>query len=95
MSEKLDKVSQDDLKSILRQFISEIFLPSSGLDSFDDSDSFMEKGIIDSTGVLELLEFIEEKFDIQVEDEEVVPENLDSLNNLTSFINRKLQHAGP
>ena len=53
----------------------------------------MEKGIIDSTGVLELLEFIEERFQITVEDEEVIPKNLDSLNNLTSFVTGKLTHA--
>jgi len=54
----------------------------------------MEKGIIDSTGVLELLEFIEDRFNIRVEDEEVVPDNLDSLIKLTSFIERKLADAG-
>ena len=56
-------------------FIDESFLPSSGLDSFEDSDSFMGRGIVDSTGVLELLEFIEDSFDIKVEDEEVIPDN--------------------
>lgn len=54
----------------------------------------MEKGIIDSTGVLELLEYIEEKFHIKVEDEEVIPDNLDSLDKLTSYIDRKLNDAG-
>jgi acyl carrier protein len=53
----------------------------------------MEKGIIDSTGVLELLGFIEEEFRIKVEDGEVFPENLDSLQKLTQFIQRKLAHA--
>lgn len=91
---KTNKITRDDIKPILREFITESFLPSSGVDSFDDEDSFMEKGIIDSTGVLELLEFIEERFEIKVEDEEVVPENLDSLRRLTSFIDRKLGNAG-
>ena len=79
-----------DTKTKLRNFITETFLPSSGLDAFADEDSFMETGIIDSTGVLELLEFIEESFQIQVEDEEVVPDNLDSLIKLSSFIERKI-----
>ena len=58
----------NEVKDTIRGFIEEKFLAFSGLSSFDDSDSFMEKGIIDSTGVLELLEFIEEKFNIKVED---------------------------
>jgi len=92
--EKMNKVGQGDVMTILKEYITESFLPSSGLDAFEDNDSFMEKGIIDSTGILELLEFIEERFDIQVEDEEVVPDNLDSLIKLDSYINRKLGHAG-
>lgn len=95
MSERTSQASEEDVKIILRNFISGSFLPSAGLDSFNDSDSFMERGIVDSTGVLELLEFIEDKFQIQVDDEEIIPENLDSLNNLISFIKRKLSHAGP
>jgi len=91
---KVNKSSQNDIKVILRNFVTESFLHSAGLDSFKDEDSFMEKGIIDSTGVLELLEFIEDRFNIRVEDEEVVPDNLDSLIKLTSFIERKLADAG-
>lgn len=54
-----------------------------------DSDSLLDKGIIDSTGVLELVGHIEESHKIQVEDEELVPENLDSVNNLIKYIERK------
>jgi len=85
---------QMDVKSVLKKFVTKNFLVSAAVDSFDDADSFLEKGIIDSTGVLELLEFIEETFRIRVEDEEVIPANLDSLNNLTSFIRKKLDNAG-
>jgi acyl carrier protein len=90
-----DLITEQEIKSALRNFITESFLPSAGLESFVDDDSFMETGIIDSTGVLELLEFIEEAFTIKIEDEEVIPANLDSLNNLSSFIQRKKAHAGP
>jgi acyl carrier protein len=90
-----DLITEQEIKSALRNFIAESFLPSAGLESFVDDDSFMETGIIDSTGVLELLEFIEEAFTIKIEDEEVIPANLDSLNNLSSFIQRKKAHAGP
>jgi acyl carrier protein len=83
-----------EIKTTLRDFITETFLPSSGLDAFADTDSFMEKGIIDSTGVLELLEFIEETFSIQVEDEEVIPDYLDSLTRLAAFIQWKKADAG-
>ena len=70
------------------------FMASSGLDAFDEADSFMEKAIIDSTGILELIGFIEESFDIKVEDEEIVPDNLDSLRNVVHYIQRKLRNAG-
>ena len=90
---KMEEEGQISVKDVLRKFITENFLASAGLDTFDDDDSFMEKGIVDSTGVLELLEFVEEQFDIRVEDEEVIPDNLDSLNKLTSFVNRKAGHA--
>lgn len=86
---------KNEIEKALRKFITERFLPFTVLDSFLETDSFLEKGIIDSTGILELLEFIEEKFEIRVEDEEVVPANLDSLVKLTHFIGRKLDHAGP
>lgn len=88
----VDKESKKDLstiKSSLRTYITDSLLPASGIESFEDGDSFLGKGIIDSTGILELLEFIEGKFQIHVEDEEVVPDNLDSLDKLSSFIHKK------
>ncbi len=94
MTENINHKATDDMEEVLRNFIVENFLPSAGLDAFDNDDSFMEKGIIDSTGILELLEFIEETFSIRVEDKEVIPDNLDSLNKLKSFIKRKTGNAG-
>jgi acyl carrier protein len=94
MNENTSKVPQEGIGQKLRAFITSNFLPQSGLESFLDTDSFMEKGIIDSTGVLELLEFIEGEFAIKVEDEEVIPDNLDSLQKLTFFIKEKSGHAG-
>ncbi len=58
------------------------------------SDSFLQKGIIDSTGVLELVTHIEETYGFKVEDEELVPENLDSIAGVTAYIERKLQAKG-
>jgi acyl carrier protein len=91
---KIQQITEKNIKAVLKNFISDNFLPSSGFDTFDENDSFMEKGIIDSTGVLELIGFIEERFKIRVEDEEIIPENLDSLSNLIIFIKRKLNNAG-
>lgn len=94
MMDRTIKEIQNDIKVVLRKFIAENFLPSSGLDAFEDDASFMEEGIIDSTGVLELLEYIEDKFNITIEDEEIIPDNLDSLNKMISFIEGKLGYAG-
>jgi len=58
-------------------------------DDLGDEDSFLDHGILDSTGVLELVTFLEETFDIIIEDEELVPENLDSVTNLVAFIQLK------
>ncbi|HXC66877.1 MAG TPA: acyl carrier protein [Nitrospiraceae bacterium] len=55
-----------------------------------NDDSFLESGIIDSTGVLELVRFLEATFGIKVADEELVPDNLDSLNKIVAFLQAKL-----
>jgi acyl carrier protein len=76
-------------KDVLRSFIIETFPAASlGVD-LDDSTSFLDTGIIDSTGVLELVDFLEERFGITVEDSELVPENLDSINNLSRYLSSK------
>ena len=59
--------------------------------SFDSDDSFLDKRIIDSTGVLELVMFIENSFGVKVEDDEIIPENLDSLNRLENYIKKKVK----
>ena len=78
------------LKEEIRGFIRENFLfENGGGGSLGDADSLLEKGIIDSTGILELVTFVEETYGIQVEDDELIPENLDSIENLAAFIRRK------
>jgi acyl carrier protein len=57
--------------------------------SLRDEDSLLDKGIIDSTGVIELIGFLEETFGIKVEDAEMIPENLDSIARMTAFVQRK------
>ena len=82
-----------DIKRKLNFFIRDKFLLGNKDNILNDNDSFLEKGIIDSTGVLELVNFVEETFDIKVEDEELIPDNLDSLDKLTNFITKKIKHA--
>jgi acyl carrier protein len=59
------------------------------------SDSLLESGVLDSTGVLELVAFLEQTFRIEVANEDLVPENLDSISNVASFVERKLQGSTP
>lgn len=77
----------------LRQFVKENFLFGRDAD-FSGDDSFLEMGIIDSTGVLELVTHLESEYQITIEDEELVPENLDSINGLLRFVEGKREHAG-
>ena len=77
------------LREQIRNFILENFLLENPEDLVDD-ESMLEKGIIDSTGVLELVGFIESTFEIKVEDEELIPENLDSIKNIVGYLERKL-----
>ena len=73
----------------LRQYVIDNFLFGQGGSELKNDDSFMERGIIDSTGVLELVAFLEEKFQVKVEDEDLIPANLDSINNLLLYLKKK------
>jgi acyl carrier protein len=78
-----------DMKKIIRQYILENLLFTEDESVLQDSDSFLDGGIIDSTGVMEIILFIEETFGIKVDDDEMIPANLDSIDNLSAFIMRK------
>ena len=78
-----------NIETEIRKFIVENFILE-GDDHLGDEDSLLEKGIIDSTGVLELVAFIEETYQFKIQDEELVPENLDSIINISKFIQNKL-----
>ena len=79
-------------KQAIREFIIENFLfgEANGL---EEETSFLENGIIDSTGILELVTYLEETFGIEVEDEELVPENLDSIANVVKYLTAKQASA--
>ena len=78
-----------EIKDRIRAFIVENFLFGKD-DELKDDSSFLDEGIIDSTGILELVSFLEEEFSISVEDEELVPENLDCIQNVVAYLGRKL-----
>lgn len=78
----------------IKSFIVSNFLFGQEGDGIDPEQSFLESGIIDSTGLLELVAFVEQKYGISIGDRELVPENLDSLQNISRFVARKLDTVG-
>jgi acyl carrier protein len=76
------------LNQEIRHFIVENFLFGQPLE-FSDQDSFLQKNIIDSTGVVELICFLEQAYGIEMEDQELIPDNLDSIDSLCRFIEHK------
>jgi acyl carrier protein len=78
------------IKEKLVQFVNDYFIKESGK-VIDDDTLFLENEIIDSTGVLELVAFIEETFEIRVEDEEIISENFNSINRLVNYLQSKVE----
>jgi len=76
-------------KAELRNFISNNFMYGSKPEDLGDDTSLLESGIIDSTGILEIIDFLEETFDFSIENDEVTPDNLDSINRIYDFILKK------
>ena len=81
----------ENIKQEIRKYIVDSFLFGDNGTSFTDDDSFMENAILDSTGILDIILFIEEKYGIKVEDDETLPENLDSLNNLEKLLKDSIE----
>jgi acyl carrier protein len=77
-----------DIERVVRSFIQENLLYGKAV-TFSDDDSFLGSGVMDSTAVLELVLFVEEQYGINVEDDELVPENLDSVNRVASYVRTK------
>jgi acyl carrier protein len=75
-----------DVRDRVRRFIQDSFL----VDDFSDADSFLTTGIIDSLGVMQLVTFVEAEFGIRVADQDLVPENFDSVERVSAFVERKL-----
>ena len=81
-------MSDDAIKQRLREFVAKNFYMADPT-SFDDRSSFLDRGIIDSTGVLELVSFVEGEYGLSVADEDIVPANFDSIDALAAFVARK------
>lgn len=79
----------DQLRSQLRDFIVANFLFGDVSRTPGDSESLLTSGVVDSTGVLELVDFLQDDLGVTVADHETVPANLDSIENLTQFVLRK------
>jgi acyl carrier protein len=78
-----------EIKQTVRDFItSNFYVPDPA--ALDDKTSLLDRGIIDSTGVLEVIGFLEDTFEITVEDSEMLPENLDSVERIVGYVSRKL-----
>ena len=81
-------VSTIDIKDRIRQFVTTTFyVPDPA--QVTDTTSFLDTGIVDSTGVLEIIAFLQSEFGIEVEDNEILPENLDSVAAIAAYISRK------
>jgi acyl carrier protein len=84
----------NDIKQTVRDFIKENYLFGEDTDSLRDDTSLLEAGLIDSTGILELVEFLEARYNLKLQDAEIIPENLDSLKAIASFVHQRTEAIG-
>jgi acyl carrier protein len=77
------------IREHLRRYIAENLLFSDKEYPFEDDASFLKNGVVDSTGVMELVAYVEKKFGVTVDPKEVVPDNFDSVKSLTDYVKRK------
>lgn len=82
----------DEVREKVRKFILEHF-PMARQQQPGDSDSLLDSGIVDSLGILEIVNFLSEGFEIEVSDEDLMPENFDSISTLSSFVMRKADRS--
>ena len=85
----------NDIKHSIRDFIQTSFLFREGRLQIADDESLLGAGLIDSTGILELVSYLEAEFNIAVHDEEIVPENLDSIGQIAAYVAMKCVQARP
>ena len=78
-----------NIREDIRRFVLDNFVFGENGEKLQDDTSFLENGIIDSTGILELVEYLEQHYGIKMQDEELVPDNLDSIQNITRYLETK------
>ena len=89
MDDQLDTVDSNLIREQVRDFIRTNFLYDNAV-SFEDSASLSELGILDETGALELVMFVEETYGLVVEDADLLPENFDTVTNVAAFVVNRL-----
>ncbi len=80
----------DQVERELRQFVVENFLYGENEEEFSNDDSFLEKGLVDSMGILTLVSHVQEKYGISIADQELIPENWDTVRRIAEFVHSKL-----
>ncbi len=83
----------NNVEQQVRQFIEDNFLFREDRNQLSESESLLDAGLIDSTGILELVAFLESNFGIQVADAEIVPDNLDTLKAIVAYVQRRMPHT--
>jgi acyl carrier protein len=79
----------NDIKQEIRDFITENLVYSENGIAYADDASLLENGVLDSFGVMEVIAFVEEGYDVNVEDREIVPDNFDSIESIAAYVTRK------
>ncbi len=82
-------MSTNQIQKDVREYVIENLLMGDEEADFSDKQSFLDTGLVDSTGILEIINFLEDEYEIEIEDDEMVPENLDSVENIAAFVERK------
>lgn len=85
-------MTRSEISARIRAFVTSNFYVAAG-DVLSDEASLLDQGVIDSTGVLEVVGFLEETFGVQVADEDMVPDNLDSISRIAAYVERKRRAA--
>lgn len=82
-------MDSNEIQKQVREYVIENFVLGDEEDTFSDNQSFLDTGLIDSTGILEVIGYLEDEYEITIEDDEMVPENLDSVDRIARFVHAK------
>lgn len=82
-------MDSNEIQKQVREYVIENFVLGDEEEELSDSQSFLDTGLIDSTGILEVIGFLEDEYEITIEDDEMIPENLDSVDRIARFVHAK------